>query len=81
MLMEDIINTIEGQIMKLRALGFSQADIASRLGMSQSAVSQRLELINRRAQKEDVNKLFWSLLLGAGAAWLFVKLLKSMESE
>lgn len=81
MLMEDIINTAEGRIMKLRALGFTQAEIASRLGVSQPAVSQRLELIRRRAQNEDMDKLFWSLLLGAGAAWLFVKLLKEIEGE
>jgi len=79
--MEDIINTTEGHIMKLRALGFSQNEIASKIGMTQSAISQRLELIKRRAQHEDADKLFWSLLLGAGAAWLFIKLLKELEGE
>ena len=77
--MEDVINTPEGKIMKLRALGFSQSEIASKLGITQSAVSQRLDLIRRRAKNEDIDKLFWSLVLGAGSAWLFIKLLKSME--
>jgi len=77
--MDDLINTHEGQIMKLRALGFTQNEIANRLDISQSAVSQRLELIKRRALTEDMNRLFWSLLLGADAAWLFVKLLQSLE--
>jgi len=77
--MIDIISTTEGQIMKLRALGFTQAEIAARLGISQSAVSQRLELIRARTRREDPDRLFWTLLLGAGAAWLFVKLLESIE--
>lgn len=79
--MEDIISTTEGKIMKLRALGFSQSEIASSLKLSQPAVSQRLELIRKRAQKEDPDRLFWGLLLGPGAAWLFVKLLKTLGEE
>lgn len=77
--MNDLITTTEGGIMKLRALGYSQNEIAARLGITQSAVSQRLGLMRRRAESEDVDRLFWSLLLGAGAAWLFVKLLESIE--
>ena len=65
--------------MKLRALGFTQKEIASRLGVSQPAVSQRLELIKRRTRKEDIDRLFWGLLLGPDAAWLFITLLKSLE--
>ncbi len=79
--MNEIISTTEGRIMKLRALGFTQAEIAEKLGISQSAVSQRLELIRKRAIQEDQDRLFWSLLLGPGAAWLFVKLLKTLGEE
>jgi transcriptional regulator with XRE-family HTH domain len=79
--MEEIITTAEGRIMKLRALGFSQKEIAEKLEMSQPAVSQRLELIKRRAGHEDPDRLFWSLILGPGAGWLFVNLLKRMGEE
>jgi transcriptional regulator with XRE-family HTH domain len=79
--MEQIITTTEGRIMKLRALGFSQKEIASKLDISQSAVSQRLELLRKRADKEDPDRLFWSLLLGPGAAWLFVNLLKTLGEQ
>lgn len=79
--MRNLIMTTEGEIMKLRALGYSQNEISNRLGITQSAVSQRLGLIRRRAESEDMDRLFWSLLLGAGAAWLFIKLLESIEKE
>lgn len=79
--MKNLIMSTEGEVMKLRALGFSQNEIANRLGVSQSAVSQRLDIIRRRAKNEDIDRLFWSLLLGAGAAWLFIKLLESIEKE
>lgn len=79
--MKEIITTAEGKIMMLRALGFSQKEIAEKLGVSQPAVSQRLDFIKRRCQKENPDRLFWSLLLGPGASWLFVNLLKTLGEE
>lgn len=68
------INTTEGRIMQLRALGYSQEEIANQLNLSQSAISQRLEVINQKAKCEgDPNKAFWTLLLGAGALYLLWK--------
>ena len=73
------IGTLEGKIMQLRALGYSQQEIAVHLNMSQSAISQKLEIINARAKKgKDLDKAFWTFLLGAGALYL---LLKSLDKK
>jgi len=63
-------------IMQLRALGYSQEEIADRLNMSQSAVSQRIQRINRIArQTDDPVSAFWDLVLGVGALYVLYKLL------
>jgi len=69
--------TQEGELMKLRALGYSQKEIAERLGISQPAVSQRIDTIRQRAQtsKNDDNA-FWQLLLGLGALAIILELTK-----
>ena len=70
------IDDIDRKIMQLRALGHHQIVIASELGMSQSAVSQRIEKIRQiteTTKKEDLDKLFWTLILGAGAIYLLGK--------
>jgi DNA-directed RNA polymerase specialized sigma24 family protein len=69
--------TDEGKVMKMRALGYSQEEIADRLGVSQSAISQRIQKIRRRAREtENDDQLFWELLIGLGAAYLLKKLLE-----
>lgn len=71
------IETFEGQIMKMRALGYSQEEIARQLGITQSAVSQRIQGIRKKAQEMgNDEKAFWGLLLGLGAAYLLSKLLE-----
>lgn len=69
--------TQEGQLMKMRALGYSQEEIASKLGISQSAVSQRIKTIRKRARhtRNDDNA-FWELLVGAGVAILLLRILE-----
>ena len=45
--------TPEGQLMQMRALGYSQQEIAEKLEISQSAVSQRISTIRKHAQKKQ----------------------------
>ncbi|MCK4496826.1 MAG: hypothetical protein KAU24_01420 [Candidatus Aenigmarchaeota archaeon] len=71
----------DSQIMQLRALGFPQHEIAERLGISQSAVSQRLENIYRQTRNQDINKVFWNLILGGVSIYLILKLLEGIEKE
>jgi DNA-directed RNA polymerase specialized sigma24 family protein len=72
----DITET-DRQIMRLRALGYSQVEIAGRLGVTQSAVSQRIRKIRRAADAspEDADATFWKLLIGLGAVYLLSKLM------
>ena len=72
--------TQEGKLMQLRALGYSQEEIAQQLGITQSAVSQRLSNIRNLAeQKQSDDKAFWELLLGMGAVYLLGKILEDVE--
>ena len=69
------IDETDRKVMQLRALGLHQEEIANQVGMSQSAVSQRIEKI--RAQTEgvtDTEKLFWTLLIGGSALYLLSKI-------
>lgn len=69
-----------GEIIKMRGLGYSQAEIAQHLGVSQSAVQYQLTRINERARKEGDDDTFLSFLAGAGlgisAGILLAKFLK-----
>lgn len=63
--------------MKLRALGYSQKEIAERLGISQPAVSQRIDTIRKKAQtSKNDDSAFWQLLLGLGALAIILELTK-----
>lgn len=69
------IDDLDRQIMQMRALGFHQDEIARKLQMSQSAISQRIEKIRNQTQGiSDTEKLFWTLLVGAGAIYLLSKI-------
>jgi len=54
------------QIIKMRGLGYNQAEIAEALGVSQSAVQYQLRKIKQRAQEEGDDDTWLSLLLAAG---------------
>ncbi len=81
-MVKTLLETQDGQIMKLRALGYSQAEIAEQLGITQSAISQRLTNIREKAKSmENDDKAFWYLLFGIGGAILLGKLLEELGSE
>ena len=54
------------EIVKMRGLGFSQSEIALRLGVRQSAIQYQLAKINERAQREGIDDVFLALIIGAG---------------
>jgi len=81
------ILTHDGKIMKLRALGYSQSEIAKKLNISQPAVSQRMSTIRSRSKDgTDDDMAFWELFMGIGTAVLLKKFfhdlfLESIESK
>lgn len=71
------LDDIDRQIMQLRALGYHQTAIANKLNMSQSTISQRVERIRNISENtddKDREKLFWTLIIGAGALYLLSRL-------
>ena len=67
--------TKDGKIMQMRALGYSQAEIAKKLNVSQPAISQRMSTIRRRAGAgKDQDMTFWEMFMGIGASFLLKKL-------
>lgn len=75
------IDDTDRQIMKYRALGYSQTEIAARIGVTQSAVSQRIQKIRRVAgESSDEEDTFWKLLIGLGALYLLAKALDNRNT-
>ncbi len=74
--------TKDGKIMQMRAMGFSQAEIAKKLGISQPAISQRMSTIRRRAKAgKDNDVTFWEMFMGIGASRLLQKLFEEPLKE
>ena len=71
------------EIVKMRGLGYNQAEIAQQLGVSQSAIQYQLAKINGRAREEGNDNTFLALLFGAGlgigAGFLLAKLLEKKQ--
>ncbi len=68
------------QISKYRALGYTQGDIARRVGLSQQTVSRYLSTIRDQAQdSENADTFFLGLILGGIAAAFLIGLLRSRE--
>ena len=67
-------------IVMMRGLGYNQVEIASHLGVSQSAIQYQLTRINERARNEGDDDTFISLFIGAGlnigAGLLLAKILE-----
>jgi transcriptional regulator len=79
MINESDIDDIDRKIMQMRALGYNQMKIAETLNMSQSAISQRLERLKSLTEgknPEEIEKLFWTIILGAGAIYILSKILE-----
>lgn len=57
-------------LLKLRAIGWSQKDIADAIGASQQVVAYQLKKLREQSMKEGVDDVFTAALLGgiAGAA-------------
>lgn len=70
------------QIMQMRALGYSQNEIAKSLDMTQSAVSQRIKTIRKKVENpNNVTGDFWKLLIAAGGTILLMKLFEEFRKE
>ena len=58
------------ELLKLRALGFSQAEIAAALDTSQQVIGYQLKKLKDKAKKQGTDEVFNAALIGglAGAA-------------
>ena len=58
------------ELLKMRALGFSQAEIAKALDTSQQVIAYQLKKLKEQATKEGTDEVFNATLIGglAGAA-------------
>ena len=72
------------EIAKLRALGFSQKEIAERLGVSQTTVAYHLKKLKDMAQKRGEDETFSIIiaaLIGLGSGALLGYLLSQLLSK
>ena len=62
------------KIVKLRALGWSQAEISVEVGLSRQAVAYQLQRLKKESKKQNVDDVFASVILGGmvGAAGGFL---------
>jgi hypothetical protein len=58
------------QLLKMRALGFSQSEIAEVLDTSQQVIAYKLKKLKQQAENKGTDEVFNSILIGgmAGAA-------------
>ncbi len=76
------ILTHDGKIMKLRALGYSQSEIAKKLNISQPAVSKRMRIIHSKSiAGPDDDTTFWELFMGVGTTLLLKKFFHDLFFE
>ena len=63
------------RIMQLRALGWSQREIARDIGVSEASISYRLRRIRDRSRREGVN-VFWEIMAASAVRWVNQKMAK-----
>lgn len=66
------------EIMKLKALGYTNQEIAWRIGCSEPAVSYHLKQIRERAEEGEADELFWGLVAIAAGIGI-VELLRRLS--
>lgn len=60
------------QIIQMRGLGYTQQEIAEHLGVSRKTVENHLRRLRKQAEEDDnLDDLFWGILIGAGALALY----------
>jgi len=70
-----------GEIVKLRGLGYTQQEIAKRLGVTSAAISYQLKRINKIAKRDGDNNTLLAFLFGAGLGLLVASILNSENSD
>jgi transcriptional regulator with XRE-family HTH domain len=68
-----------GEIVKLRGLGYTQEEIANRLGVTSATISYQLKRINKVAREEGDNDALITFLFGAGVGFLLAGLLSGSK--
>ena len=79
--MKKLDERLVAEISKLRALGYSQKEIAERLGVAQTTVSYHLKILRELALKEGEDKVFnlvVARLVGLNSAALLGYLLSQL---
>ena len=70
-----------GEIVKLRGLGYSQQEIADKLGVTAATISYQLKRINKIAKADGDNSAIVTFLVGAGLGLILASLLSSSEKD
>ena len=72
------------QIAKLRALGYSQKEIADKLGISQTAVAYHLKKLKELSEKKGNDEAFniiLAALFGIGAGMVIEYLISQLQKK
>ena len=76
------------ELLKMRALGWSQTEIAEALGKSQQVIAYQLKKLKAESKKKGTDEVFNAALIGglAGAAagigvFALIELLKNQDKE
>ena len=61
-MMSKLTKTDIATLVKMRGIGYSQSEIAKKLGVTQASIQYNLVRIKERAEKEGDDVLFWTLI-------------------
>ena len=73
-----LTNNEKADIMRLRALGYSNQEIAHRLNYSEPTISYHVKQTRKRAENGEEDDLFWGLVAVAAGIGL-VELIKKLN--